>query len=319
VCSPTSNVTKTNGEQNLTSRATAGIVSGMRRAGQIALTARFVKSVGRFRAGQYFLRGLQTLPLTRSLYRWLVGYQRPFASLEEADSAVSRYALGGHEHPQNVKNHLGMYSRARPSDYAALFYIRPILPGINRVFDLGGSAGNLYYSYSHYLDLPDGLTWQVLDLPCNMAVGEAIAKERGAQQLQFTGEWKDADGADLLIISGSLHYLHRPLAEMIGELNERPSYILINRTPMTDGAPVATIQDLGIFRIACMLHNKAQVIRDLEQCDYVVIDEWKAPELSLEIPGYPEHSVPSYTGMFLRRKDVSAREMHELAEERVSL
>jgi putative methyltransferase (TIGR04325 family) len=291
----------------------------MRRAGQIALTARFVKSVSRFRAGRYLLRGFQTLPLTRSLYQVLVGYQRPFASLEEAEAAVSRYSLGGHEHPQNVKNHLGMYSRARPSDYAALFYIRPILPGIAKIFDLGGNAGNLFYSYSNYLSWPNGLTWQVLDLPANMAAGEAIAKERGAHQLRFTGEWKDADGAGLLIVSGSLHYLHRPLAEMIGELKERPSYILINRTPMTDGAPVATIQDLGIFRIACMVHNKAQVIRELEQLDYVVVDEWKAAELSLEIPGYPEQSVSAYSGMFLRRRDVAAHELWESAEDRVAI
>jgi len=276
----------------------------MRRAGQIALTARFVEGVGRFRAGQYLLRGFQTLPLTRSLYRGLVGYRRPFASLEEAEAAVSRYSGGGHEHPQNVKNHLGMYSRARPSDYPALFYLRPILPGIRRVFDLGGNSGNLFYSYSNYLSWPEGLMWQVMDLPGNMTAGEAIAKEREAHQLQFTGAWSDADGADLLIVSGSLHYLHRPLAEMIGELKVRPSYILINRTPMTDGAPVATIQDLGIFRIACMIHNKGQVIRDLEQLDYVVVDEWKAHELSLEIPGYPELRVPAYTGIFLRRKDI---------------
>jgi putative methyltransferase (TIGR04325 family) len=276
----------------------------MRRAGQIALTARLVIGVGRFGAGQYLLRRLQTLPLTRSLYNGLIGYHRPFASLEEAEAAVSRYAQGGHEHPQNVKNHLGMYSRARPSDYAALFYIRPILPGIKRIFDLGGNAGNLFYSYSNYLSWPEGLTWQVLDLPANMAAGEAIAKERGAHRLQFTGDWKSADGADLLIISGSLHYLHEPLSEMLGELTVKPAYILINRTPMTDGAPVATIQDLGIFRIACMIHNKGQVIRDLERLDYVVVDEWKAAELSLEIPGYPEYRVPAYTGMFLRRKDV---------------
>ena len=281
----------------------------MRRAGQIALTARLVEGVGRFRAGQYLLRGFQRLPLTRSLYRGLVGYRRPFASLEEAEAAVARYSLGGHEHPQNVKNHLGIYSRARPSDYAALFYIRPILHCIKRVFDLGGNSGNLFYSYSNYLSWPEGLVWQVLDLPGNMAAGEAIAKEREAQQLQFTGEWMDADGADLLIVSGSLHYLHRPLAEMIGELTVRPSYILINRTPMTDGAPVATIQDLGIFRIACMVHNKSQVVRNLEQLDYVVVDEWKAHELSLEIPGYPEFSVPAYTGIFLRRKGVSTQEM----------
>lgn len=290
----------------------------MRRAGQIALTARLVRGLGRFGAGQYLLRRFQTFPLTRSLYEGLLGYRRPFASLEEAEAAVSRYTQGGHEHPQNVKNHLGMYSRARPSDYAALFYIRPILPGIKRIFDLGGNAGNLFYSYSNYLSWPKGLTWQVFDLPANRTAGEAIAQERGAHQLQFTGDWRSADGADLLIVSGSLHYLHQPLAEMIGELTERPAYILINRTPMTDGAPVATIQDLGIFRIACMIRNKAEMIRELEHLDYVVVDEWKAAELSLEIPGYPEHGVPAYTGMFLRRNDVAGRDMR-VGEDRIAI
>jgi hypothetical protein len=50
-----------------------------------------------------------------------------------------------------------------------------------------------------------------------------------------------------------------------------------------------------------------------------VVDEWKALELSLEIPGYPEHSIPAYTGMFLRRKDISAQEMRFSAEDRVAL
>jgi putative methyltransferase (TIGR04325 family) len=274
------------------------------REGQIAWTARFVKGVSRIPAGQYLVRGFQRLPVTRSVYRALLGYRRPFDSLQEAQTAVSRYGAGGHEHSQNVKTHLGIH-KARPSDYAALFYIRPILSRLHRVFDLGGNVGNLFYSYSNYLEWPSDFSWQVLDLPANMVTGEAIAKERGADRLRFTDDWMDASGVDLLIVSGALHYMERPLWEMIGELQDRPAYVLINRAPLTDGAPVATIQELGAFRVACMVHNKGEVIRGLEQLGYVVVDEWRAHELSLEIPGYPEHAVAAYSGMFLRHKGVS--------------
>ena len=275
----------------------------MKRQGQIARTANFVKGVSRFRAGQFFVRGFQTFPLTRPLYQAMMGYQRPFASLQEAKAAVSKYDSGGHENSQNVKNHLGMYKTARSSDYAALFYIQPILPGMTRIFDLGGNAGNLFYSYSNYLEWPAGLTWTVLDLPATMAAGEVVAKERGAHQLKFSGDWQNASGIDLLIVSGSMHYLEKPLWEMLGELGEKPKYLLINRTPLTEGAPVATIQDLGIFRIAAMLYNRSDVIRDIEKLGYALVDEWKAYELSLEIAGYPEHTIPAYSGMFLALKD----------------
>src|SRR6201999_1439306 len=106
----------------------------MRREGQIARTANLVKGICRFRAGQFLVRKIQTSSATGPLYRTMMGYQRPFASLQEAKAAVSKYGSGGHENSQNVKNHLGMYKTARSSDYAALFYIRPILPGIRKVF-----------------------------------------------------------------------------------------------------------------------------------------------------------------------------------------
>jgi hypothetical protein len=49
-----------------------------------------------------------------------------------------------------------------------------------------------------------------------------------------------------------------------------------------------------------MLYNRSELIRDLQQLGYVVVDEWRAPELSMEIPGYPEHKIWAYSGIFLR-------------------
>ena len=279
----------------------------MRRERQIALAARVVKGIGRFGAGRSLLRGLQNQRLTAPLYQAMVGYRRPFGTLAEARAAVTAHGPAeaqGHESLTNVRHHLELSERARPSDYAALFHMRALVPELRTVFDLGGNAGNLFYCYQRYLTLRPDLRWTVLDLPGNMAAGEELARERGAEALRFAGDWSEASGVDLLIVSGSLHYLEKPLPEMVRELAVKPAHILINRTPLVEAAPVAAVQVASGFRLACMLYNRAELLGQLAALGYRVVDEWKAAELSMEIPGYPEYNVPAYSGAFLRRSDL---------------
>ena len=118
--------------------------------------------------------------------------------------------------------------------------------------------------------------------------------------LHFTSNWNEAAAADLLVVSGSLHYLERPLPDILRDLATLPKYLLINRTPLTDGDPVATVQVASGFRLAAMLYNRTALLREIAQLGYELVDEWKAPELSMDIPGYPEHTIPSYSGAFFR-------------------
>ena len=141
-----------------------------------------------------------------------------------------------------------------------------------------------------------------MDLPANMDKGAAIANERGARSLHFTSDWNQAATADLLIVSGSLHYMERPLPEMLRDLATQPQYLLINRTPLTDGAPFAAVQVASGFRLAAMIYNRTELWRQIIALGYEQIDEWKATELSMDIPGYPECVIPSYSGAFFRRR-----------------
>jgi putative methyltransferase (TIGR04325 family) len=235
-----------------------------------------------------------------SAYKALLGYRRPFASLVEANAAVAPYDNGGHQSPLNRATHLRVNRTARPSDYAAMFHIDRLLPGIRRVFDLGGNVGNLFYCYRQFLEFPADLTWHVNDLPENMAAGELLAKNRGVPQLHFVHDWQQAGAADLLLVSGSLHYLEKPLPLMVSELPCKPRYVLINRTPLTEGPDFATIQDDSSIRVAAMIYNRRELIEGFEALDYVLVDEWQCHELSLFTPGYPEHTVPYYSGMLFR-------------------
>ena len=232
----------------------------------------------------------------------MLGYHRPFASLAEACAAVAPYANQGHVNAENMECLLQTTEAARPSDYAVMFHMRPLLPALRHVFDLGGNAGNLFYCFEKYVQFAPGFIWTVNDLPDHLRHGEILARQRGATALRFSSDWMDAAKADLLIASGSLHYFDEPLPHMVARLPHKPAHILINRTPITDGAPVAAVQDAKTFRVACMLYNRSDLIREFDRVGYDLVDSWKAAELSLHVPGFPEHSVPEYSGMFLRKR-----------------
>jgi putative methyltransferase (TIGR04325 family) len=266
------------------------------RVQQIKIASSAVKLFCRLPIGVSVIKRLRSL----SLYRKLMGYMRPFDTLKEAHEAVAPFSQRGHENPNNAKLHLDLNVIARGSDYPAMFHIRPALPDVRRVFDVGGNVGNLFYCYGNYLDL-SSLVWQVLDLPYNVTEGRMLAQVRGQQnKIVFTEDWSDAAQADLLIVSGSIHYFETPMYEMVAQLERKPSYILINRSPFIEGSEVAVVQEAGSYRVACVLYNRSKMIEGFEKVGYELVDAWKAHELGFKLPGYPEHTVPSYTGLFFR-------------------
>jgi len=228
----------------------------------------------------------------------LTGYRRPFASLAHAKDALGAADNRGHLSPDNINVHLNLAEHPRPSDYAAFFYLAPHAPHMRRLFDIGGSVGNLFYYYTRYLRLHPDAEWLTMDLPEVVEVGRRIAEQRNASRLRFTTDFDDAEGSDLMIASGSLHYFSEPLPVMISRLRRRPRHVLVNRTPMTGRTDFATTQDARTYRVACMVYNRAHFIKLFEDIGYRLVGQWEAPELSINIPLHPRHSVKAYTGMF---------------------
>jgi len=272
---------------------------------RVQFVSQWLLRLARVRLGARALVWLRSLPGGDRLLRRLVGYRAPFDTYDEAEAASDGLDNGGHANPMMASVHLNITAELRPSDYPALYHIHPLMPAIRRVFDVGGSIGNLYYAYLEYLTLPNQLVWEVYDLPAVVRAGQSMARERGGRHLAFTSDWRDANGADLLIASGSAHYLRTALPRMMADLEELPPYVLLNRTPLRRGRTIATNQD-GLVRLPCALYAIEEIVSGFEKIGYQVIDQWKANEVSLHIPGFPDLSVPHYSGMFLRRKTAPA-------------
>jgi putative methyltransferase (TIGR04325 family) len=268
---------------------------------QIQHCSRVLRGVCSFPAGFAAVRTARKLPVVRNILGALVGYNQPFPTLKDAAAAIAGYEGGGHHNSSYLSVKIPEAETPRPGDYAALFHLERVASQIHRVFDLGGSVGNLFYCYSKYLNFPSDLRWTVFDLPLTNKVGEDLARSVREERLCFTDQLMDADGQDVFISSGSLHYFEQPLADLLAPLRVKPRYVIVNRAPLVDVPSLATIQDGGTYRLACMLHNRTGLITGMEQLGYELVDSWNIRERSVVIPCYPDLSAKTYSGLFFRK------------------
>jgi putative methyltransferase (TIGR04325 family) len=274
------------------------------RVRQIQICSRWLRRISAAPMGFAAIRVARDVPLLRELLVVILGYSRPFPTFAQAAAAIAGYEGSGHSNSRYLAVKIPEAEKPRPGDYAALFHIQSVFSHIRNVFDLGGSVGNLFYCYSQYLHMPGDFAWTVCDLVETNKLGRQLAHSRNEQRLRFTDQPADADGTDLLIISGALQYFEEPLSELLARFVFKPRYVLINRSPLVDFPALATIQDGGTYRLVCMLHNRTELIRGLESLGYELQDSWEIHNRSLIIPCYPDQSARSYSGLFFWLKGI---------------
>lgn len=232
----------------------------------------------------------------------LLGFRRVFPSFAAAQASASQYIQSGHEHPDEIRYHTSVSETVRESDYPLLFHLAPLAPELRHVFDLGGNVGNLFYAYQIQLRLPPTLLWTVYDLPMKKPLGEKLAAERGETRIRFANSVAAANGADVFIASGSLHYFEQPLPEILRTLERLPDHVFVNRSPTSAGADLITVQDNRSYLVPCKLHSRANLIAGMHTLGYELHSEWPVHELRLLVPTHPDLSARTYSGFYFRRK-----------------
>ena len=281
-----------------------GLVTCLRRArlAQIRTTSALMRELTRPSALAALVARVRKWPLARQVVDLVAGYNRVFPDLPSARAVAERYAERGHDSAENAHILAELMATTRPSDYPVLLHLAGLpLEGL-RVFDLGGTMGDLFYLYDRYLSFPASLSWTVHDLPQNLERGRDLVRRRSESRLQFTDEIYGASGSDVLLVSGALHYFDFTLAEYIAALAQRPRHVFVNRTPLVDAPTAATVQHTDVV-VACRLLNRAQLIAGMQQLGYRLIDSWRVPEFSIKLPYDPEYWVREYSGAYFRATD----------------
>ena len=272
---------------------------------QIKLLAKLLSWVGYRPQGRAWLIRARSHSFLRSVLELLLGYRRAFDSLAEAQARSSRYSNQGHEHPDEIRPHIVRTRLIRESDYPVLFFLAEHSQRLSRVFDLGGSVGNLFYAYQHHLKFAGDLIWMIHDLPEQKRLGTKIAIQRNEKRIRYVDSLADANGVDLFIVSGSLHYFESSLSQMLSQLNDLPGRVVVNRTPCSSGEDIVTVQDGISYVIPCKLHSRTKLLEGMTALGYVLRGEWPVYELMMWLPLYPECSNSYYSGFYFERRDIS--------------
>jgi putative methyltransferase (TIGR04325 family) len=224
-----------------------------------------------------------------------------FDTYEAAELAIPKGKLVGFNHQEVARFFIDRMSKARDSDYPALFWLTRALGDSRRVFDCGGNIGGAYYKFGNYIDYPAGLQWLIWDLPEIIKAGAEVAAERGAP-LSFTTRFEEGEGSDIFLAIGVIQYLPKPLAQYLGELKIKPKYILINRISLYDGPMYVTLEDTGPVRCPYKVFNRQEFVSSICDLGYDLVDWWFTPDLACVIRWHPSRSFHAHSGLYFRSR-----------------
>ncbi len=231
-------------------------------------------------------------------------YRGVYSSFAEALASVPATRLAGYDNPGSADLYRERTHRVFINDYPVMFWLSRLFEsGSSTVFDLGGHIGLAYYAYQRYLCYPDAIGWCVLDVPAVNAAGAEWSKEHDARQcLTFTDTPSSANGVDIFFAAGSLQYLDYTLADLLGSLQQLPSYLLLNSVPIHTSASYFTVQNMGTACCPYRITAEREFVGGLKKLGYVMHDRWENQLRSCTIPGHPDRSLDRYFGFYFSRE-----------------
>ena len=189
-------------------------------------------------------------------------------------------------------------------DYAVIFYLaKAFAENSTTIFDIGGSVGVHYHAYKKVLDYPLKMTWQVFETPEVVQVGREIATRKGSLQLLFTDSLEMSQvESDIWISAGALQYIEdaRP-CRLLANCKKRPTHIIFNKLPVYSGEDFVTAQNIGNSSYApAYVYNRSRFVNEIESMGYKLLDSWGVHERTFYLPGHPEKSFGSFSGMYFK-------------------
>jgi putative methyltransferase (TIGR04325 family) len=192
-------------------------------------------------------------------------------------------------------------------DYPVIWRVDTALrTGAKKVLDIGGSVGVHYYAYKLHLDSIDSISWHVVEVPAMVEIGINLAQKNRTSALTFSVDLALAISLkyDIWLSAGALQYIDLgKLDQLLMTCKDWPTHILINKIPLYAGSDFVTTQNLGNGCFTPFwVFNRDGFVKPIEILGYKLIDEWAVHERSLYLPGFPNRSFPTFSGLYFRKK-----------------
>jgi putative methyltransferase (TIGR04325 family) len=234
--------------------------------------------------------------------RWWATHLGEFGSFDEANAYISKRA-----NPTNyILDHEKWLRRREtlsPHDYPVAFWVDKLINhlGQKNLVDFGGSVGVSYYAMKKYMTFPEDLSWIVCELKEVVERGLQISAQRGETQIQFSSDLSVIHRAPIFMALGSLQYLEATLYDLLVQNENIPSYLIVNKLPLSSIRSFVTIESAGDGLYPCRVQLEASFLADMGGLGYRLVDRWKCLEHNMQVALRPELSFRSFDGFVFSR------------------
>lgn len=173
--------------------------------------------------------------------------------------------------------------------------------GSLRVIDFGGGLGTTFQQNRRFLKhIENRICWKIVEQRALIEIG---SKELSTNHLSFfpTITEASAGGVDVFLFGGSICYVANPYDILQETLEAEPSYIIFDRTPITNSATDTFALQLisaPIYKAEYAIRNfnRSNLLRPFER-SYELIEEWACV-------GQPD-PLSRLMGFILKHKDIN--------------
>ncbi|RVT85289.1 methyltransferase, TIGR04325 family [Rhodobacteraceae bacterium CCMM004] len=155
------------------------------------------------------------------------------------------------------------------------------------VLDAGGHLATKYIAFATELDVAR-TAWWIHDLPAILTAARA-AQEAGEipAEVRFADTPAEAGAVDVLLCSGLLQYLDRPLADLVAQMAAPPPAIVLNKVATLEGDERVTLETIGPSRVPYRMRDRARFEAEIAAMGYAIADRWRLPGLQNRIDTHP--------------------------------
>lgn len=225
------------------------------------------------------LRQARQSDLLNDLLR--IGYGRHWGCFETKAAAMAFLAgrpRADYDDDQIVQINLETFKEVQAFDWPVMFFIERLIKQgtLSTVTDFGGHVGVKYYAYGTHLAYPEGLHWQVVDVPA--VCREGIARRPGwASALSFHETIGETAPCDLLFCSGSLQYVDLTLEQIISQLARTPQSIILNKVALAPSDGFFTLESFGRGRMPYRVLGEGELADLRISLGYALQARWDIP------------------------------------------
>lgn len=233
------------------------------------------------------LRQARRSGLLNDLFR--IGYGRHWGCFETKAAAIAFLAgrpRADYDDDEIVQVNLEKFKEVQTFDWPVMFFIdRLIRAGeLSAVTDFGGHVGVKYYAYGTYLTYPEGLRWQVVDVPA--VCREGIAQRPGwASALSFHETLGETTPCEVLFCSGSLQYADLSLEQIVSQLPQPPRTIILNKVALAPSSGFFTLESFGRGRMPYRVFGEGELVEFRNALGYALLARWDIPDRNFVVPG----------------------------------